>query len=53
MGDRVIVSGSGDDLLGAVVAALSAHGVRAHDLHTEQPTLEDVFLNLTGRAIRD
>ena len=53
IGDRVVVSGSGDDLLAEVVAALSAHGVRAHDLHTEQPTLEDVFLKLTGRAIRD
>ena len=53
MGDRVIVSGSGDGLLAEVLAALSAHGVRAHDLHTEQPTLEDVFLKLTGRAIRD
>lgn len=53
IGDRVVVSGSGDDLLAEVVAFLSAHGVRSHDLHTEQPTLEDVFLKLTGRAIRD
>ncbi len=52
-GDRVVVSGSGDMLLRDVVNALSSNGFRYHDLHTEQPTLDDVFLKLTGRAIRD
>lgn len=52
-GDRVVVSGSGETLLRDVVSALSLNGVRYHDLHTEQPNLEDVFLKLTGRAIRD
>lgn len=28
------------------------HQVRLHDLHIKQPSLEDVFLNLTGHAIR-
>jgi ABC-2 type transport system ATP-binding protein len=29
------------------------HAVNLNDLHIKQPTLEDVFLNLTGRTIRD
>jgi ABC-2 type transport system ATP-binding protein len=53
IGDRVIVSGSGDALLSDVVNELSSNGFRFHDVHTEQPTLEDVFLKLTGQAIRD
>jgi ABC-2 type transport system ATP-binding protein len=53
IGDRVIISGKGDALLTDVVNALSSNGFRYHDVHTEQPTLEDVFLKLTGRAIRD
>ncbi len=42
---------------GRLVALDSPHrlvsGFHDHDLHTERPTLEDVFLQLTGRAIRD
>lgn len=53
IGDRVIISGKGDALLADVVNTLSSNGFRYHDVHTEQPTLEDVFLKLTGRAIRD
>ena len=30
-----------------------ALGLQAEDLRVEQPSLEDVFLNLTGRAYRD
>lgn len=53
--DRVVISGkgNGDALLSSVVMALPASGIRYHDLHTERPTLEDVFLQMTGRAIRD
>jgi ABC-2 type transport system ATP-binding protein len=53
IGDRVIVAGKGDALLTDVVNALSSNGFQYHDVHTEQPTLEDVFLKLTGRAIHD
>jgi ABC-2 type transport system ATP-binding protein len=52
-GDRVIVYGRGDALVGGVVNALGAKGIRFRDLRTEQPTLDDVFLTLTGRALRD
>lgn len=53
--DRVIVSGNGngDVLLSSVVQALPASGIRYHDLHPQRPTLDDVFLKLTGRATRD
>jgi ABC-2 type transport system ATP-binding protein len=53
IGGRVIVAGSGETLLSGVVNVLSSNGFRYHDVHTEQPTLDDVFLKLTGRAIRD
>jgi ABC-2 type transport system ATP-binding protein len=55
---RVIVYGrstsSGQSPLIAEVAnALSAQGVVFTDIRMEQPSLEDVFLQLTGRAMRD
>jgi len=53
IGDRVVVSGREDRLVVDVVNALSAVGCRFRDLRTEQPTLEDVFLSLTGRAMRE
>jgi len=52
-GDRVLVSGSGDGLVSSVVGALEAARVRFRDLRTEQPSLEDVFLALTGREMRE
>jgi ABC-2 type transport system ATP-binding protein len=52
-GERVIVYGHGEGVLGRVVVALEEGGVRLGDLRTEQPTLDDVFLALTGREMRD
>jgi ABC-2 type transport system ATP-binding protein len=56
-GRSVIVYGrmgaSGQPLIGEVVQRLSAGGVKFDDIRMEQPTLEDVFLHLTGRAMRD
>jgi len=52
-GDRVVVYGKGDRLVGGVVNALEASSTRFRDLRTEQPTLEDVFLALTGREMRE
>ncbi len=51
-GERVTVYGTGDRLVGGVVNALETGGVPFRDLRTEQPTLEDVFLALTGKQIR-
>jgi ABC-2 type transport system ATP-binding protein len=53
VGDRVIVTGREDGIVADVVNALTAAGCRFRDLRTEQPTLEDVFLALTGRAMRE
>ncbi len=46
-GPRVEVEGSGP-VLALVAAALVEHGITPADLRVEQPTLEDVFLKLTG-----
>jgi ABC-2 type transport system ATP-binding protein len=40
-------------LITEVVNALSAQGANFKDIRMEQSTLEDVFLQLTGRAMRD
>jgi ABC-2 type transport system ATP-binding protein len=53
LGEQVIVYGQGDQLVASVVNTLTMDGVRFRDLRTEQPTLEDVFLTLTGREMRD
>lgn len=52
-GGRCVVYGKGDRLVVEVVNALSTSGCQFRDLRTEQPTLEDVFLTLTGKQIRD
>ncbi len=52
-GERVIIYGSDEKIISNVISALEAHHCRYHNLRTEQPTLEDVFLALTGRAVRD
>jgi ABC-2 type transport system ATP-binding protein len=57
-GDRVIVYGRAPQpgrpaLIGEVVQWLATQGAVYSDIRMEQPTLEDVFLQLTGRAMRD
>ena len=49
---RFVVRGSGS-LLVRVVVALDRRGVTPTDLKTESANLEDVFLTLTGRTLRD
>jgi ABC-2 type transport system ATP-binding protein len=39
--------------IGALLAAAEAHGVEPANLGVRRATLEDVFLDLTGRALRD
>lgn len=57
-GDRVVLHGRSNTsnghtpLVTEVVNALTHEGVQFSELRTEQPTLEDVFLALTGRQIR-
>ena len=52
-GDRVVIYGHGERFAGTVVTALERAGIGFHDLRTEQPTLEDVFLARTGREMRE
>jgi ABC-2 type transport system ATP-binding protein len=55
-GERVVVhakNGRKVPLVSEVVNLLTAQGVPFRDLRTEQPSLEDVFLNLTGHAMRE
>jgi ABC-2 type transport system ATP-binding protein len=39
--------------VGAVLALTEAHGIEPQNLGIRRATLEDVFLDLTGRALRD
>ncbi|NIM96003.1 MAG: ATP-binding cassette domain-containing protein [Anaerolineales bacterium] len=52
-GDRLIVHGDSDRFVSSVVRVLEDADVPFMDLHTEQPNLEDVFLTLTRREIRE
>jgi ABC-2 type transport system ATP-binding protein len=52
-GVRYSIRGRGDDLVTQVIHCLAEHRLRVIDFRTELPTLEDVFLKLTGHAIRD
>jgi ABC-2 type transport system ATP-binding protein len=55
-GERVVVHGNDGrqvPLVSEVVNKLAGSGVHFRDLHTEQPNLEDVFLKLTGREMRE
>jgi ABC-2 type transport system ATP-binding protein len=50
---RYTIRGSGDDFITAVIRCLSEARVTVTDFRTVHPTLEDVFLRLTGHSIRD
>jgi ABC-2 type transport system ATP-binding protein len=50
---RFTIRGRGDDLVTEVIHCLSEHRIRVTDFRTVLPTLEDVFLKLTGHSIRD
>jgi len=52
-GERVAVYGQSDRLLTPILEVLQEAHLSFHDLQTEQPNLEDVFLTLTGREMRD
>jgi ABC-2 type transport system ATP-binding protein len=48
----VIIRGTGD-LVTQVIGCVAEHRIYVTDFRTESPTLEDVFLKLTGHTIRD
>jgi ABC-2 type transport system ATP-binding protein len=47
------IVGSGDNFVTEVIHCLSENRIRVTDFRTILPNLEDVFLKLTGRSIRD
>ncbi len=51
--DRVTISGKDHRLLADVVNLLAEKGIRYYDLQTQLPNLEDVFIRLTGKEIRN
>jgi ABC-2 type transport system ATP-binding protein len=51
--EEYVVHGHGDRLVAEVVQSLTTNGIHLRSLRTEQPTLEDVFLALTGKEMRD
>jgi ABC-2 type transport system ATP-binding protein len=52
-GVHYTIRGRGEDLVTQVIQCLAEYRMRVIDFRTELPTLEDVFLKLTGHAIRD
>jgi ABC-2 type transport system ATP-binding protein len=53
VGDHLVLYGGGERFVGRVVSALEEAGIDLVDLRTEESTLEDVFLALTGREMRE
>jgi ABC-2 type transport system ATP-binding protein len=52
-GSQLTIRGRGDDLVTQVIQCLAEHHIRVTDFRTDVPTLEDVFLEVTGHKIRD
>lgn len=48
-----LITPSAEEILAPVVARASEMGVKIHSLEIQEPNLEAVFLQLTGRALRD
>jgi ABC-2 type transport system ATP-binding protein len=49
---RLYVSGEAPQLVAPAAAILSEHGLALSDVALGAPTLEDVFIHLTGRSLR-
>jgi ABC-2 type transport system ATP-binding protein len=50
---RFTIRGTGDGFVTQVIRCLSENRIAVTEFRTELPNLEDVFLKLTGRSIRD
>jgi ABC-2 type transport system ATP-binding protein len=51
-GTMFVLHGVGDDFVTHVIRCLAEHRMSVGAFRTEAPTLEDVFLKLTGRRVR-
>ncbi|MFH1639907.1 MAG: hypothetical protein ABIB93_06345, partial [Chloroflexota bacterium] len=49
----LVLHTSGDSAIGHIVDVICRHGSEIKTIHTIEPSLEDVFLHLTGRAMRN
>jgi ABC-2 type transport system ATP-binding protein len=52
-GDRFTIHGRGEDVVARVIQCVADRRIPLIDFRTEVPTLEDVFLEITGHRIRD
>ena len=52
-GTSMTIRGRNPNLVPDVIGCVSRHGIAVTDFHTIVPSLEDVFLRLTGHSIRD
>jgi ABC-2 type transport system ATP-binding protein len=52
-GPQLTIRGLRGDLVTQVIQCLADHRISVTDFRTELPTLEDVFLKLTGHMLRD
>jgi ABC-2 type transport system ATP-binding protein len=48
-----VIRGEGDDFVTDVINHVAREGIHVRRFRTEMPSLEDVFLKLTGHGIRD
>ena len=51
-GDDIIIYGKDNKMVMEVVTYLVKNNISFKDLRTHQPTLEDVFLAITGKEVR-
>ncbi len=52
-GRELRVHGRDDEFVMDLIQCVADHRIRVADFRTEAPTLEDVFLKLTGHSVRD
>jgi ABC-2 type transport system ATP-binding protein len=52
-GASMTIRGTNANLVADVIQCVSRHGIAVTDFHSTMPSLEDVFLRLTGHSMRD
>ncbi len=44
---------NGNDTISSLISAITASGAKINNFSAEEPTLEDVFISLTGKSLRE